>query len=175
MTKLPLGPQMVVNKAGDGWTHRVQRVDGYEVTVRVLSGEEDGDGHQHFEPVTESVDSIGIRFDHVDGRAAVALWWRRQGKDSYAFTGAVRGRHVDELVPAELNATELKAYLSETREDEDMTNEDKDRPPRDLTHDDLAVIRSVGVMCMWGGRAWRWDGRDWQPVPWRGRSEDVRG
>jgi hypothetical protein len=39
---------------------------------------------------------------------------------------------------------------------------DPDAPPRDLTLDDLAVIRSVGAMCTWEGHPWRWDGRHWQ-------------
>ena len=103
---------MVLNKAGDGWTHRVQHVAGAQVGFRVL-GDEDGNGEQHYEPVTEVVDSIGIRFDHPDGRAAVALWWRREGKASYAFAGAQRGRHADENIPVTLNAKALGAYLSE--------------------------------------------------------------
>jgi hypothetical protein len=112
MTKLPLGPRMLVNKAGDGWTHRVQHVSGVQVEFTALSDEQDGDGHRHRTVVVETVDSIGIRFDHADGRAAVALWWRREGK-ALAFAGAVRGRHADENVPRELNAKALGAYLNE--------------------------------------------------------------
>lgn len=76
-TDLPAGPKALLNKAADGWTHRIRHATA-DMEFRVL-GEEDGEGVQHYQPVTETVDSIGIRFDHPDGRAAVALWWRREG------------------------------------------------------------------------------------------------
>jgi hypothetical protein len=112
MTKLPRGPKTLLNKVGNGWTHWVQHASA-DVELTALSTDEDGDGHRHRIVVTESVDSIGVRFDHPDGRAAVALWWKRAGKASYAFAGAVRGRHADENVPRELNAKALGVYLSE--------------------------------------------------------------
>jgi hypothetical protein len=167
-TDLPAGVTAVVNKAGDGWTHRVQVKTGVPVEFSVL-GEEDGEGVRHREARIESTDSIGVRFSHPDGRAAVALWVRREGwtcagrlgvrwwkattvkagtrppllvlagsldptaghavallsvvlrwsRRSYGFDSAQRGRHPDENVPVTLNATELGAYLSDEREDED--------------------------------------------------------
>lgn len=110
---LPRGVTTLVNKAKDPWTHRIQSVTGVEVELTALSETEDGEGHRRRETRTEVVDSIGVRFSHPSGRAAVALWWRREGKASYAFAGAVRGRHANENVPVELNARELGAYLKE--------------------------------------------------------------
>jgi hypothetical protein len=115
--KAPRGVTTLLNKAGAGWTHRVRHMTA-DVVFRVLSDEEDNDGHRRYKSVTEVVDSIGVRFDHPDGRAAVALWMRREGK-SFAFAGAQRGRHSGENVPVTLNATELGAYLGEDREDGD--------------------------------------------------------
>jgi len=113
MTTLPRGVTMLLNKAKGPWTHRIQSVTGVEVEFRTLSEEEDGNGNQHYETRTEVVDSIGVRFSHPSGRAAVALWWRREGKAAHAFACAQRGRHADENVPVTLNARELGAYLKE--------------------------------------------------------------
>lgn len=44
--------------------------------------------------------------------------------------------------------------------------QEEDPPPRDLPGD-FAVIRSVGALHEWGGRRWRWDGRDWQLIEGR--------
>jgi hypothetical protein len=113
MTTLPRGVTMVLNAARPPWTSRVTTVDAYPVDLSALSEEEDGDGKRHREQRTELVDSIGVRLDHPDGRAAIALWWRREGQDAYAFVGAQRGRHADENVPVTLNSTELRKYLKE--------------------------------------------------------------
>lgn len=113
MTALPRGVTMVLNAAVDPWWAKVMTVDAYPVDLRKLSEDEDGDGKQHFERRIEIVDSIGVRLEHPDGRAAFALWWRREGQDSYAFVGAQRGRHADENVPVTLNSTELRKYLKE--------------------------------------------------------------
>jgi hypothetical protein len=110
---LPRGVTTLLNKAGPAWTHRIQSTTGVEVEVTALSEDEDGAGHRRRETRTEVVDSIGVRFDHPDGRAAVALWWRREGKTSFAFDFAQRGRHAGENVPVTLNARDLGAYLME--------------------------------------------------------------
>ena len=78
MTTLPRGATMLLNKAADPWTYRVAHVTT-EAAFTALSEDEDGDGHRHRIEVTETVDSIGVRFDHPDGRAAVAVWVRRAG------------------------------------------------------------------------------------------------
>ena len=111
MTDLPAGPKMLLNKAADPWTHRVRHVTT-EAEFGGLSEDEDGDGHKHKIVVRETVDSIGVRFDHPDGRAAVAVWVRRAGTKSYKFTVGVRGRHPAEYTPVELNARDLGAYLA---------------------------------------------------------------
>jgi hypothetical protein len=114
---LPRGPKALVNKAASGWTHRVHHATG---TVEATTyGEPRGDGTRPKITVEVSCKSIGIRFDHPDGRAAVATWARREDATSFAFAGAQRGRHPDENVPVTLNATELGVYLSGEREDED--------------------------------------------------------
>lgn len=108
---LPRGATMLLNKAADPWTYRVRHVTT-EAAFTGLSEDEDGDGHRHRIEVTETVDSIGVRFDHPDGRAAVAVWVRRAGTKSYKFTVGVRGRHEAEYTPVELNARDLGAYLA---------------------------------------------------------------
>jgi hypothetical protein len=114
---LPLGPKMILNKAASGWTHRVCRSTG---TVEAQTyGEPRGDGTRPKLTVAVPAESIGLRFDHPDGRAAVAIWARREDATSFAFAGAQRGRHPDENVPVTLNATELGVYLGDEREDED--------------------------------------------------------
>jgi hypothetical protein len=106
---------MLLNKAGDGWTHRVRRAAG---TVEAQTyGDPRGDGTRPKLTVEVPAESIGLRFDHPDGRAAVAIWARREDATSFAFAGAQRGRHADENVPVTLNATELGVYLSGTEEE----------------------------------------------------------
>lgn len=100
---LPRGVTTLVNKAADPWTHRIQSVTGSEVEFTALL--EGKDGHRHRQTRTEVVDSIGVRFSHPSGRAAVALWWRREGKASYAFTGAVRGHGARTVERGLKNAT----------------------------------------------------------------------
>jgi hypothetical protein len=114
MTDLPRGPTTLLNKAGSAWTHRVRRSAG---TVEATTyGEPRGDGTRPKLTVAVPAESIGLRFDHPDGRAAVAIWARREDATSYAFAGAQRGRHPDENVPVTLNAKALGAYLSGTEE-----------------------------------------------------------
>lgn len=78
MTDLPRGVTTLLNKAADPWTYRVRHVTT-EAEFGGLSEDEDGDGKRHRVTTTETVDSIGVRFDHPDGRAAVAVWVRRAG------------------------------------------------------------------------------------------------
>lgn len=114
-TDLPRGPKTLVNKAAPGWTHRVHVATG---TVEATAyGEPRGDGTRPKLTVAVPCESIGLRFDHPDGRAAVAIWARREDATSFAFAGAQRGRHPDENVPVTLNATELGVYLSGTEEE----------------------------------------------------------
>jgi hypothetical protein len=43
-------------------------------------------------------------------------------------------------------------------------SEPADTPPKDFPPNDWAVIRSVGELCRYDDRIWRWDGHDWQLV-----------
>jgi len=110
---LPRGVTTLLNKAGIGWRHRVQHGHGHVDATEL--GEPRGDGTRPRVAVEIPAESIGVRFDHVDGRAAVAVWAKRQDKTAYAFAFGMRGRGEGEHAPVECNARDLGAYLSDER------------------------------------------------------------
>lgn len=108
----------LVNASGPGWTYRLTRARG-PLDVTALSDTTDGNGKRNRVTRTETVDSIVARGQHTEhGRAVVALWVHREGR--WTLDCAWRGRHDDEQTPVQLTATELKAYVAQADEPEQL-------------------------------------------------------
>lgn len=95
----------------DDWSTSLTHGSGHW-TFSTLSETEDGNGKRRRVMTSDAVDSALIRACHIDGRAFVALWARRAGRKGWTLDFAWRGRHGDEHAPAQITATQLKAYVA---------------------------------------------------------------
>lgn len=95
----------------DDWSARLTHGSG-NWSFTALSETEDGNGKRRRVEVVEAVDSALIRACHVDGRAFVALWTRRASRKGWSLDTCWRGRHGEEYAPAQITATQLRAYVA---------------------------------------------------------------
>lgn len=110
---LPRATQTLVAQLGDGWTHTITHAHG-PATFGGLSQDTDGEGKRHRIEISEDVDSVCLRAHHGgDGRAFVAVWWRRPGAKSWKLEDAFRRPAGDELALKRVTATELTAYVTQ--------------------------------------------------------------
>lgn len=110
--ELATGAKSVIKACTVGWSH----TETYARGSRVRGKREDG----HTVKFVETLDSIVVRFSHASGARAMGMWVG--GKFDNALTWiACRDEHCDRAglgehpgsIPAEINATELRALVTD--------------------------------------------------------------
>lgn len=97
----------------DGWSVAGPWAGITRHTAYTLSETEDGNGRRKRVELVETVELVGIRACHVDGRNFYAQWMRRPGRGWTLDAAVVRRLYpADGHGPACITATALKAYVS---------------------------------------------------------------
>jgi hypothetical protein len=138
----------------DGWTHTITHATG-PCTFGARSEDTDGNGKRHNIEITEDVDSVCLRAQHVsDGRRLVAVWIKRK---SWTLDTAFRWPWPWEHgVPLGLTATELGAYVAEP----------VPRDPREVAREAEQLAHDLAELAEHRAR-WEANQDVWVPIPMR--------